>query len=155
MQFLDPPELVASNMAWATVLPLVVVLFMSPYTTDALHCVSGYSAGTVEDLYSIGCTNDDFGGSCYVVYDIQYDYWRYGCIESGHIPQCDNSLEGLLKQGLFTGIDSYYCCCTDENCNGKNFADECAARLMKLQKRADVKVHFRTTSIYRRTLGIM
>lgn len=78
-----------------------------------------------------------------MVYDILYDYWRYGCIENGHVAMCDNSLDGLLKQGLFTGIDSYYCCCQDENCNGQNFAEQCGVKLRKMQARTDFKVLMR------------
>ena len=118
------PKLVASKMVWATVL-LLLVLSMSHSTTNALACKGGYSAGGLDQIYDVGCTGDIFEDVCIVMFSSDFldAYWTYGCLEKegeekGSLNLCDKWFHEY-------GADNYYCCCRDENCNDKSFAQNC------------------------------
>ena len=116
------PKLVASKMVWATVL-LFLVLSMSPSATDALGCKGGFSGLTtmysvIDEVYDIGCGGSHFEGQCYAMYVEPGNFWDHGCIEKKSFNECDKSFHEY-------GVDKYYCCCTDDNCNDGNMHDDC------------------------------
>ena len=120
-------------MVWATVL-LFLVLSMSHSATDAFGCKGGFSGltGRVynsvgDDVYDIGCAGPHFEGRCYVMYVEPGNFWEYGCIQKGNLNECDKSFHKY-------GVDQYYCCCTDENCNDMNFAVKCEEKMKAMMK---------------------
>ena len=72
MQYIKCPKLVASKMAWATVLLLFGALYVVS-TTDALNCKGGFSGlitmfSLLDEISDIGCIGEGFKGNCYVRY---------------------------------------------------------------------------------------
>ena len=136
MQFIKCPKLVAPKMVWAPVL-LLLVLSMSYSATDALGCKGGFSGlvtmfSVLDEVYDIGCTGSGFKGNCYVRYVVPGNFWDHGCIDQGSLTKCD-------KYSPEYGVDNYYCCCLDENCNDKSFALKCeekmkAERIKRIKK---------------------
>ena len=119
------------KMILATVL-LSLVLFMSPPATEALGCKGGFSGLTtmysvIDEVYDIGCEGSHFDGQCYAMYVEPGNFWDHGCIEKKSFNECDKSFHEY-------GVDKYYCCCTDENCNDKYFAIKCEKKMKAMMK---------------------
>ena len=126
LQFLNLPKLVASKMVGITLL-LLLVLSLSYSTTDALVCRAGFSAagalGSDGEAYEVECAGPNFEDHCYVMYTDNFipqfeNPWTFGCLKKGDLDKCDRRLHEH-------GVDNYYCCCKDANCNDKRFAAKC------------------------------
>ena len=114
-------------MVWVTVL-LLSVLSMSDSATDAIACIGWviygvHAGGAGEEFYDLECAGPDFEDLCLVMYTDnhvpQFDnHFQFGCLEKGNLDKCGKRLREH-------GVDNYYCCCMDANCNDKNFAAYC------------------------------
>ena len=127
--FIHLPNLVALKMLWTKVL-LVLGLSMSHSATDAIACRGGviygvHAGGAGEEFYDLECTGPNFEDLCHVMYADnripQFDnHFQFGCLEKGSLHKCGK----ILREH---GVDNYYCCCMDANCNTKDFAAKCGS----------------------------
>ena len=121
-------------MVWVVTALLLLALSMPHSTTHALACKGGYSAGTLDQIYDIGCTSDVFEDVCVVKLSSDFldAYWMYGCLEEKEGEEKGGSLNLCDKWFREYGADNYYCCCRDAYCNDKSFAQNCSNRALLL-----------------------